>query len=134
MIVVAIKKLDLLKGLGAGIVAAEVRVHAQEQVQGRGAYESAGSLDLSPTPNKTRVHSGPVFPSHWEGLGKPLPSRSLSSLMSINKRYTKHSLFMIIGPCSPPRHHASITAFFITEQGLATTLPAQVPVSSESQN
>lgn len=37
VIVVAIKKLDLLKGLGAGVVAAEVRVHAQEQVEGRGA-------------------------------------------------------------------------------------------------
>lgn len=43
MIVVTIKKLDLLKGLGAGVVAAEVRVHAQEQVEGRGAYESGSS-------------------------------------------------------------------------------------------
>lgn len=43
VIVVTIKKLDLLKGLGAGVVAAEVRVHAQEQVEGRGAYESGSS-------------------------------------------------------------------------------------------
>ena len=38
VIVVAVKKLDLLKGLGAGVVAAEVGVHAQEQVEGRGAW------------------------------------------------------------------------------------------------
>lgn len=37
VIVVAVKKLDLLKGLGAGVVAAEVGVHAQEQIEGRGA-------------------------------------------------------------------------------------------------
>lgn len=34
VVVVPIKELDLLKGLFAGIVADEVRVQAQEQIQG----------------------------------------------------------------------------------------------------
>lgn len=53
MIVVAIKKLDLLKGLGAGVVAAEVRVHAQEQVESRGAYER-GQLRPQPSPQQDK--------------------------------------------------------------------------------
>lgn len=86
VIVVAIKKLDLLKGLRTGVVAAEVRVHAQEQVEGRGAYERGGQLRLQSNPNnKTRTGSGPVFHIHWKGLGKPIPVWSLSSLMSIIK-------------------------------------------------
>lgn len=87
VIVVAIKKLDLLKGLGAGIVAAEVRVHAQEQVEGGGAYErwEAAETTAQAPNNKTKAHSGPVFPIHWKHLGKSLPFWSLSSLMSIMK-------------------------------------------------
>lgn len=81
----AIEKLDLLKGLGAGVVAAEVRVHAQEQVEGRGAYERTERLRPQPNPNKkTRTGSRPVFHICWEGLGKPFPW-SLSSPMSIIK-------------------------------------------------
>lgn len=86
VIVVAIKKLDLLKGLGAGVVAAEVRVHAQEQVEGCGAYERGGQMrPQPPTNSETRTGSGPIFHIHWEGLGKPHPIWSLSSFMSIVK-------------------------------------------------
>lgn len=46
-----------------------------------------GAAETSAQPPTTtqRIHPGPVFPSHWEGLGKSLPFWSLSSLVSIIK-------------------------------------------------
>lgn len=44
VIVVAVKKLDLLEGLRAGVVAAQVWVHAQEQIEGCGACGEEGQL------------------------------------------------------------------------------------------
>lgn len=42
VVVVAVEKLDLLKGLRAGVVAAEIGVQAQEQVEGGGACGREG--------------------------------------------------------------------------------------------
>ena len=54
VIVVAIKKLDLLKGLRAGVVAAEVGVHAQEQIEGRGACREGRRVRPGPRPPAKR--------------------------------------------------------------------------------
>lgn len=74
VIVVAIKKLDLLKGLGAGVVAAEVGVHAQEQVEGCGAYETGGQLRPQPNPQQDKSRMWTYFPYAPGGPGK-IPSR-----------------------------------------------------------
>lgn len=74
VIVVAVKKLDLLKGLGAGVVAAEVRVHAQEQIEGRGACREGRRVRPGPRPPVKRqseiLSSGPGSPllagRHWK--------------------------------------------------------------------
>ena len=74
MIVVAVKKLDLLKGLGAGVVAAEVRVHAQEQIEGRGACREGRQVRPGPRPPVKRqseiLSSGPgsllLAGRHWK--------------------------------------------------------------------
>lgn len=75
VIVVAVKKLDLLEGLGAGVVAAEVRVHAQEQVEGRGAYERGGQL--RPQPNPQQQDNNRLWACLPYSLGRPgkTPSR-----------------------------------------------------------
>lgn len=42
MVVVSIEELDLLKGLLVGVVAGQVRVHAQKQIEGCRTWEGEG--------------------------------------------------------------------------------------------